>query len=85
MHSALPCCGGRPRAFSPGWIGTREAEYEEFCAEKAAWLEDYALFMAFKDAHGGIAWTEWEPELAGREPAALAAVEREARGRDCGI
>jgi 4-alpha-glucanotransferase len=48
-----------------------QAEYEEFCAEQAEWLDDYGLFMAAKDAHGGVAWTEWEPELAAREPAAL--------------
>ncbi len=46
-------------------------EYEKFCAEQAVWLEDYALFMALKDAHGGIAWTRWEPALVAREPAAL--------------
>jgi 4-alpha-glucanotransferase len=51
--------------------GTCRAEYEKFCAEQAAWLEDYALFMAAKDAHGGGAWTGWEPELAARQPAAL--------------
>jgi len=52
--------------------GSGKAEYEGFCAEQAAWLGDYALFMAAKDAHGGIAWTGWEPELAARRPAALA-------------
>ncbi len=48
------------------------AEFETFCVEQAAWLGDYALFMAAKDAHGGIAWTGWEPALAAREPVALA-------------
>ncbi len=48
------------------------AEFEAFCVHQAAWLDDYALFMAIKDAHGGTAWTSWEPELAGRHPAALA-------------
>jgi 4-alpha-glucanotransferase len=52
--------------------GAGKAEYEKFCVEHAAWLGDYALFMAAKDAHGGLAWTEWEAELAAREPAALA-------------
>jgi 4-alpha-glucanotransferase len=52
--------------------GSSKAEYEEFCAQQAAWLGDYALFMAAKDTHGGIAWTGWEPELAAREPGALA-------------
>jgi 4-alpha-glucanotransferase len=45
---------------------------EEFRACHSAWLEDYALFMALKDAHGGEAvWTRWHPELRAREPAAL--------------
>lgn len=50
----------------------RQAQYEKFCAEQSDWLEDYGLFMALKDAHGGIAWTGWDRELAGRDPAALA-------------
>lgn len=45
--------------------------FEEFCKEQAEWLDDYALFMALKDAHGGAAWSEWEPELALREPDAV--------------
>ena len=49
----------------------RKAEFESFCSKEAAWLEDYALFMAAKDAHGGVAWTGWEPALAAREPEAL--------------
>ena len=28
------------------------AEYISFCRKNAAWLDDYALFMALKDAHG---------------------------------
>jgi 4-alpha-glucanotransferase len=49
----------------------RKAEFESFCSKEAAWLEGYALFMAAKDAHGGVAWTGWEPALAAREPEAL--------------
>lgn len=44
----------------------------EFSQRAAAWLSDYALFMALKEAHGGRPWTEWGPELAKREPGALA-------------
>jgi len=51
--------------------GERKAEFEGFCAKEAVWLDDYALFMAAKDAHGGIAWTGWEAALAAREPEAL--------------
>ncbi|HID34314.1 MAG TPA: 4-alpha-glucanotransferase, partial [Anaerolineae bacterium] len=45
--------------------------FDAFCQEEAAWLEDYALFMALKDAHHGRPWHEWEPALRDREPAAL--------------
>ena len=45
--------------------------YRAFVAGQSWWLEDYALFMALKQAHGGIAWTEWEPGAALRHPAAL--------------
>ncbi len=45
--------------------------YHAFVAKQGWWLEDYALFMALKDAHGGVAWTDWEPGAALRNPAAL--------------
>jgi 4-alpha-glucanotransferase len=44
----------------------------EFQAQQAAWLEDFALFMALKDAHGGAPWHTWEAPLRDRQPAALA-------------
>ena len=47
------------------------ADYEKFCLENDGWLEDYALFMAQKEAHGGRPWHMWEPELRNREPEAL--------------
>jgi hypothetical protein len=31
-----------------------------FVHEQAQWLPDYALFMALKQAHGGVAWTQWD-------------------------
>jgi 4-alpha-glucanotransferase len=40
--------------------GLRSA-FETFAQEQAHWLEDYALFRALKDAHGGVAWNEWGP------------------------
>ena len=47
--------------------------YADFCAANDFWLPDYALFMALKDEHGGRAWSEWEPALRRRDPAALEA------------
>ena len=45
---------------------------EDFAAANRSWLAPFALFMALKDAHDGRPWTEWEPDIAAREPAALA-------------
>lgn len=48
----------------------RRRAFEAF-VEGQGWLADFALFAALKDAHGGSAWTQWEPELVTRKPAAL--------------
>jgi 4-alpha-glucanotransferase len=45
--------------------------FEEFCAAKAWWLDDFALFMALKKVHGGVAWTQWEDGARMRKPDAL--------------
>ncbi len=41
--------------------------YDKFCYENAEWLDDYALFMAGKEYHEGVLWTEWTASLAFRE------------------
>ena len=50
--------------------------FEAYAEREAAWLDDYALFTALKDAHGGAAWTAWPAPLAGRDPDALAEARR---------
>jgi 4-alpha-glucanotransferase len=47
-------------------------EFTAFCRDEASWLDDFTLFMALKDAHGGAVWTQWEPDVARRRPDALA-------------
>jgi len=49
-------------------------DYERFCRENARWLDDYACFMALKDAHGGTSWMTWEEPLRSRQEQALAEV-----------
>ncbi|NIS79117.1 MAG: 4-alpha-glucanotransferase [Anaerolineales bacterium] len=51
-------------------------EFHAFRKENESWLMDYALFMALKGAHGGAAWTSWEPALVKRRPKALREAER---------
>jgi 4-alpha-glucanotransferase len=50
----------------------REA-FARFRESNREWLDDFALFMALKRAHGGAPWTEWSDDLRRRDPAALAA------------
>ena len=50
-------------------------QFSSFCDHTSWWLEDYALFRALKAAHGGVAWTDWEPRFAFREPTAMAAAQ----------
>jgi 4-alpha-glucanotransferase len=47
-------------------------ELASFEAENAGWLEDYALFMAVKAAHGGTGWNDWADGIALRRPRSLA-------------
>jgi 4-alpha-glucanotransferase len=46
--------------------------FDEFCAREAGWLDDFALFMALKQAHGGGSWFAWPTDLVRREPTTLA-------------
>ena len=46
-------------------------QFAAFCMQNAAWLDDYALFMAVKDAHGGQAWNTWNADIRDRQPSAL--------------
>lgn len=49
-----------------------QAEFKTFCQDQASWLDDFALFMALKEAHGGASWNTWEMELRSRKITALA-------------
>ena len=53
---------------------------ERFRKKNAAWVEDYALFMAIKARMNGRPWTQWEEGLRLREPAALKAWREELAG-----
>lgn len=46
-------------------------DFRKFQQEEQDWLDNYALFMALKDEHGGEPWTQWEDALKYREEQAL--------------
>ncbi|MFW9257509.1 4-alpha-glucanotransferase [Nostoc sp. KVJ20] len=58
----------------------QQKEFAGFCDSKAYWLDNYALFMALKDAHNGASWHTWETEFVKREPEALTQVEGRLNG-----
>ncbi len=46
-------------------------DFDTFCDKHAAWLEDYALFMACKKVHNDFSWVHWDAGLRQRDPAVL--------------
>jgi 4-alpha-glucanotransferase len=57
--------------FKHGAAAQFKGPYEAFCSEAADWLDDYGLFMALKDAHGGGTWLDWPLPLKRRDDSAL--------------
>ncbi|MDY7021134.1 MAG: 4-alpha-glucanotransferase [Cyanobacteriota bacterium] len=47
------------------------SEFEEFCRNKSYWLDDYALFMAVKEANKDESWHQWDDDIARRKQEAL--------------
>ena len=58
--------------FRSGPPGGAAERYGTFRRAHAAWLDDYALFMALKEAHGGGPWAGWPAPLRHRRRTALA-------------
>ena len=47
------------------------AAFDDFCERASPWLDDYALFMACKDAHDGTMWTSWQTRIRKRDARAV--------------
>lgn len=54
-------------AFKEFSSGPPPAEFTRFC-RRETWLDDYALFMAFKEQNAWLPWYQWPAEIAGRHP-----------------
>src|SRR5207248_2593861 len=57
--------------FTEGASDERRAAYDAFVKDNRSWLDDFALFMALHEVHGG-AWQSWDERVARRSPDALA-------------
>jgi 4-alpha-glucanotransferase len=53
------------RAHSPTAL---KEEFEHFQSKESNWLDDYSLFMAIKEIHGGTPWFQWGKALRQRQP-----------------
>lgn len=67
----LPLLQKACEAFKSRASDEQKERFAAFCNSKAYWLDDYAMFMALKEANDGKSWFEWEPELVTRSLAAL--------------
>jgi 4-alpha-glucanotransferase len=50
----------------------QQEEFQTFCDRHSNWLNDYALFMALKEAFDGASWNQWDEAIAKRESSAIA-------------
>ena len=48
-----------------------KGELAGFVTANNWWLDDYALFAALKEQHGGANWNTWERDIATHQPAAV--------------
>ncbi|HEX2987941.1 MAG TPA: 4-alpha-glucanotransferase, partial [Chloroflexota bacterium] len=67
----IPLLRDACRHFLADASSLQRSDYQSYLDSNRFWLEDYALFAALKEAHGGRSWIEWEPEIASRRPSAM--------------
>jgi 4-alpha-glucanotransferase len=65
------------------WTGFRagkatqlQSAFDQFCVREAGWLDEYARFVAIREALGGRNLVEWPREVLRREPVALGELEK---------
>jgi len=73
VHHRLPLLERAARNFLARASAMRRQDFQTFCRQNAHWLDNFALFMALKEAHGGEAvWNKWERQVVARQPDTLA-------------
>jgi 4-alpha-glucanotransferase len=69
--AAASAFAGDPSLVNDAGAIDRKA-YRRFREAHSDWLEDWALFAALKETHGGDPWWQWPEAIRRRDPAALA-------------
>jgi len=80
----IPWRDAQLRAAAAGFVARASAAdrkaFSAWCAREAAWLDEYALFMALFNAHGQKPWWDWAEPLRLRDEKALAAARTQHAG-----
>ncbi len=64
------------KRFAEGAASHLRPAYDRFRESHGYWLEDFARFMALKDAHAGSAWTDWPMDPSATGPGGRALPQR---------
>lgn len=59
------------KAFNAFRQKIKPADMELFEADNYNWLHEFAFFMAIKEHFGGVAWNQWDRDIAAREKSAM--------------
>jgi len=70
MQTKMPMLRQACDRFQANASEVEQKQFSGFCEATASWLEDYALFMALRDAFEERSWHTWEPEIAKAQPEA---------------
>jgi 4-alpha-glucanotransferase len=75
-NRALACAFDWFEQHAAGQGGERDRALDEFAQRERWWLDDYVLFRALHDEHGGRPWRRWDAGVRDRNPAALESARR---------
>ena len=67
--------------FASAGTAAQRADFQAFLADHRSWIDEYALFMSLCESFGWQDWCDWDPALARRLPAALAAAREQHQAR----
>ena len=71
IATKLPLLRKAAAQFQAKGVKSSLKEFSTFCERQSFWLDDYALFMAIKEANDGRSWYQWDKDLASRKLKAI--------------
>ena len=71
IHFKLPLLKKSATNFFANAPTDDRGKFDEFCQNNRDWLNDFALFMAVKEAHDLVSWTQWPEDIRKHKPDAV--------------